>query len=291
MAPGQPDPRRPVAPAPDAEDEYAVRETPPPRRPPEPEESLRWARKVVETADPLPEPPERPFVSGVFSFPFYLTTLPVWVLVSFGLTLAGLGVVLIIWLADQGLTLAVRCFIGPVCLVTLGAVSYASTCFLSALQTTAEGYDTVSEWYPADWREWLWSNRYTLAMFVLAALIAWPIKSATQSWLLAGVLVFLLYPILLLSALESGTPLQPYSAVVLRSLGQVWWAWVLFYLETAAMLGVWTGMVAWQFAFNPFVTMLIGMPVLGANVLIYARLLGRLVWCAEEQSHSSDREE
>lgn len=256
----------------------------------------RWVREPVVTADPLPDPPAWPFLSGVFSFPFYLQAIGVWMLIGMGLTVGGLGLVLCTWCLDQGLTLAFRCFVLPVFFIIAFSCSYASAACLVITQVTSDGYDGVDDWPTGDWREWAWSMTYTAGMFVLALMIAWGIQALVPyGWpipLLGSIIVF--YPILLLSALESGSPANPISKPVLESLLLVWWAWLIVIVESAVMLGAWLLFTVLAFQQAPWLAPVLAAPLLAAGLMIYARLLGRLAWKIDQtmaQRRARDEDE
>jgi len=258
-------------------EEYAVRDEPAPARIPV---YTPRVREPVIAQDPLPEPPALPFWTGVFSFPFYLQSLGVWMLVAMGLTVGALGIVLCIWCLDNGLSLAFRCFVMPVFLIIAFTCSYASAACMAITQATSEGYDQVHDWPTGDWREWAWTMTYPGGMFVLSALLGWVTHLAIPMWppIPAIVVVFLAFPILLLSALEAGSSMTPVSTPVLQSLVMVWWGWGIFYVETGLMLIGWSLLVWSSFADFPWLTAAIAAPILAAGFMVYARLMGRLAW-------------
>jgi hypothetical protein len=265
------------------EDGYAVRDAAPPPRP-DPSECLLPARTQVVAADPLPPPPKIAFLSGVFTFPWYLQTLGVWGLISIGLTVSVLGIVLCTWLVDAGLTLAARCFAMPIAWIVLLSAGYTSGSLLAVVQGTSEGYDAIDDWPYGDWREWVWSLRYTALVLVPTLLVAagvWCLTSFAGSWIPAFAAGFFVYPILLLSALETGSPLALYSRPVLGSLRTLWWGWAIVYAESGLLLAAWAWYVIAEFPWAPFRTVAVAGPLLAAILLIYARLLGRLVWRAQ----------
>jgi hypothetical protein len=259
-------------------DEYAVREEPAPA-PPMPVHLSR-PREPVDTQDPLPEPPTLCFFSGIFSFPFYLRSLGVWMLTGFGLTAFALGIMVCNWTLAVGLTMAFWSFIMPVIWIGYLAVSFTSAMWLKIVQVTAAGYDIVDDWRAGDWREWPWAMVYPVGMLVPSLLIGWGVYATSEMarlpfGLAAG---FFVYPILLLSAMETGSPLNPVSMPVLRSLGMVWWAWLIVYIETAVMVAALGVFVYYAFQEHPWVTIMLAVPMLAAGLMIYARLLGRLAW-------------
>lgn len=277
--------KRPTPASPLEEDFYTLREPAPKRAVPEflvqPKEPLLEARKP-------PPPPRLPLLTGVFSFPWYWRTFPIWVLMSLGLIIGSEMVLLAYWMGSSG---GAR-FAHPFALAALWtlafALSFASAWCLAVIEQTSLGYDTIEEWPMMDWRERFCTFPTTLGMLGVALAIGGGIQAlgiAPSPYAMLTV-AFFLYPVLLLSALENGSPLSPLSRVIRRSLVNVWWAWGLFYVETGVLLVVWALAVVPEFPYQPFAVTLFAMPPLAAIFLIYARLLGRLIWCIGQHESS-----
>jgi hypothetical protein len=76
---------------------------------------------------------------------------------------------------------------------------------------------------------------------------------------------------------------------VLKSFGSLWWAWLILYLETGAMLIGWVIVTLIPMATGGLYLMpFISGPLLAAGLMIYARLLGRLAWLASQEGSSDD---
>jgi hypothetical protein len=285
--PNQPKQRK-VAPPPDEGDTYAVSGPPKAevRAAPAVPSYLNRGPQPIETAEPLPEPPRLPFFTGVFEFPFYLRSLAAWAMVSIGLTISALGIVLCIYLTDRVGAVAVRCFGVPVLLITTFSLSYAAACFMEVVEVTSHGYDKVVDWPAGLWREWFWTFLSIGWAWGLAAAAGGVVGKLTGLGVAPGLLagVYLLFPIFFVSSLEAGSAMVLIAWAILRGFKSVWWAWGLFYLETAVLMAAWLvpTVLALQHLHQPFLTVLIAMPALAAGILIYARLLGRLLWCYGE---------
>jgi hypothetical protein len=286
MSPPPNQPKRPkVAPPPDEGDTYAVSEPTKPEAPPVPAVPAYLDRRPlpVETAEPVPEPPRLPFFTGVFEFPFYLRSLAAWAMVSIGLTISALGIVLCIHLVDIGMTLAVRCIGLPVLLITTFSLSYAAACFMEVVEVTSQGYDKVVDWPAGLWREWFWTFLSIGWAWGLAAAAGGVVGKLTGFGVAPGLLagVYLLFPIFFVSSMEAGSAMVLIAWPILRSFKSVWWAWGLFYVEAAALMAAWLvpTVLAFQNVHQPYLTVLVAGPFLGAAILIYARMLGRLLWC------------
>jgi hypothetical protein len=207
---------------------------------------------------------------------------------SLGLIIGSEMVLLAYWMGSSG---GAR-FAHPFALAALWtlafALSFASAWCLAVIEQTSLGYDTIEEWPMMDWRERFCTFPTTLGMLGVALAIGGGIQAlgiAPSPYAMLTV-AFFLYPVLLLSALENGSPLSPLSRVIRRSLVNVWWAWGLFYVETGVLLVVWALAVVPEFPYQPFAVTLFAMPPLAAIFLIYARLLGRLIWCIGQHEPS-----
>jgi hypothetical protein len=105
--------------------------------------------------------------------------------------------------------------------------------------------------------------------------------SFTGLQVIGPLVAFFVLPVMMLSAVYNNSPLMPLAMPVIRSFGTVWWAWCLFYLETGILLLFWLGLVMVGLVLRqPYMMVLYAAPLLAALVLVYARLLGRLAWCA-----------
>ena len=238
-----------------------------------------------ESEQRRPEPTRLPFLVGVFNFPFYLRTMAAWGMIAIGLMTTLLGVVVCIYFADMGFgVVAVRCFGVPVLLIATLTLSYASACCLMVVETTAEGYDEVIEWPSGFWRDWFFTFMAVLVLLALAAAIGGVIGKVLETgvWIPAAVSAYVLFPVFILSTLEAGSVTVVVSWPVVRSFSTVWWGWLLFYVETGVLIAIWAVPTVAFFVPHPWVTSLFSGPLLGAVMLIYARLIGRMAWCFGE---------
>jgi hypothetical protein len=290
MTPPEDKPKRPKV-KPPADDTYAVSQPVEPTKRPR---AVPAAPSILERAQlPLereaerarPAPTRLPFLVGVFNFPWYLRTMAAWGMISIGLTVSLLGVLFCMYLDEQGVgVLAVRCFGVPVLLIATLTLSYASACCMAAIETTAEGYDEVIDWPSGYWRDWFFTMVAALAILAIAmgigGLIGWWLGIGT--WLPAAVTGYVFFPLFVLSTLEAGSMTVLVSWPVLRSFWSVWWGWLLFYVETGVAVAVAAVTAVAAFRLQPWLTPFIAGPAIGAAMLIYARLIGRLAWCFAE---------
>lgn len=293
-APSKPTAKVPVkplskSPVKPEEDIYAV-SAPVERLVPKEEDILLTYRRPVTTVEEPPPPPSH-FLSGVIFFPWHLQSLGPWIFSSAGLALSLLGVVLAIWLVDNGLTVAAYAMKFSICWVIVFAFSYLSGCLLAIIEGTASGCREITEWPRGDWRDYLFSLGYPLGALVLTALVGAAAYYATlcQSWAVPLTVGLLVYPFFFLSMLESGSVLGFVSRLIAQTYVDLWWGWLLVYAFSGAMFGGWLIWALWYFPEEPFFTTGISGPILAAMLFIYARLLGRLAWWAHEAGQSKAR--
>jgi len=253
------------------------------------EELLRRQKLRLESGEKPPPPPAH-FLAGVFRFPWYLPSLGPWVLSSIGLALSLMGVMLAVWLVDSGLTMAAYAMRFSICWVIAFSLAYVSRCVLAIIEGTAAGNDAIAEWPEGDWRELLLSLVYPVGTLVFACLVGWAVDLLTlrQSWAAPLAAGFLVYPVFLLSAIESGSVLGIISRPILRTCLDVWWGWLIVYALSAAMIAGWLACVTAFFPHEPFFTAGVSGPILATILFLYARLLGRLAWWGQKVAADRD---
>lgn len=268
-----------------------------------PGESLEHAERLglVRTR---PAPPRWPFFSGVFTFPIYRNSWPHWI----GLSMAATAVIPLLFFAAMLLAFpgagwlaaapwifgmvffVVACFFG----VIWAAVT--SAFLLAILQDTAAGADEVEDWPNPLSTDWVQECFYVINSFSLSVLCGVPIAQILgyhnpAGWLGLPAAVFLIFPVILLSMLEAGSPLKPVSLPVWQSLAARWRAWAVFYVEAAVLA------VAFFLLLGPSLLLpwLLAIPLLAAGLvaalMIYFRLLGRLAWCCADRAAEEEERE
>jgi hypothetical protein len=252
------------------------------------------ARGLVRHEVP-PEPPKWTFFSGVFTFPWQGVNRVRWVSMSVGMSVT----FVLAWHTAELLGLfgglGGQALMGiPLSMVTiamaLATFSLSAACLVAAVQDTADGHRDPQEASMPEWNQWLFTFIGVFTLWALAAALGTPLSLVPEigplACLVSGVLVF---PILLLSAMEADSFFLPYSPVILATLRDCWRGWLVFYLMVGTMLA------AWIFAFGalvreaPFAALILSGPILAAMLLIYGRLLGRLAWAASGASVASGR--
>jgi DNA-directed RNA polymerase subunit RPC12/RpoP len=165
---------------------------------------------------------------------------------------------------------------------------------LAILHDTAAGCDRIENWPDDVYHDWLLHGINFVVPAALAVLLGEGLgrllgRAGVPPWLGVGLGTFLLFPVLLLSVLETGSPFVPWSSPVWRSLAADWPAWTLFYGAASIVVAV-SGVVAWYgLALAGFWAVLPTSVVIAAGVLWYVRLLGRLArHCARRADHRDD---
>jgi hypothetical protein len=210
------------------------------------------------------------------------------ILLAIALTLASLALVLCYDLLNR-VFVAGRVIALPTGVMLAVALSYASGCYLGIVESTSHGRTTVDDALHGDWRDWFWSLPMSLGMALLAGVIGYVLGllAPDNLWTVVGMCIFVLYPILQLSSLETGSPVTPISPPVMGSLVRRPLAWLAFYAATVtiALAIIAAARAAWRDP--PYVTMLIMGPLITVALLVYGWLLGQLArWISVQPSES-----
>jgi hypothetical protein len=241
------------------------------------------ARPKPNRRDGDPPPPALAFFIGVFSVPFYRMVLPGLLMTSLALCVSG---TMAIFLLDQGFKVgmvAARPFGMGIFFFGILSLGYTFAVCRTIIENTSEGIEGIDEAPEFDWRGWALSFMFGGLVLAEAAAVGYLVQllSFTGLQVIAPLVAFFVLPVMVLSAIHNDSPVVPIALPVLRSMASVWWAWCLFYLETGVMLLFWAGLVVAGIVLrHPYLTVFYAAPLLAAVVLIYARLLGRLAWCA-----------
>jgi DNA-directed RNA polymerase subunit RPC12/RpoP len=271
--------------------------------------------------EPLPEAaPRWWFFSGIFTFPWSPGTVSRWMvltilsLFSNGITAYGLSLMPDLAgasgpMAGYGVGIKVACTIAAGAIIWLMMMAYASGCVVAVIRDTASGNDEVTDWSDAEIYEGIWHIAYIVFPLLAAgavgyglyfvALMAlpgdWPTARSTAE-LAGAVTALVLYPVMLVSALEQGSFWSVFSPTALRLIFGYLWGWLLVNIELALLTGGWWGLTALGMQWSPWPTVLLGAPWFAAVVLIDARLLGRFLYRANEvagpeEEEADDRDE
>lgn len=271
------------------------------------------AAQPSEVAPGHPALPEWPLVSGVWNFPFYSETWPRLLGLTLGLIallpLVVVGLLLVapppdsFWERIPGDAAAII-FAGCAVFVTVWWVVACSR-FRAVIEDTAAGNDQIENWPESTFVDWLFdcldfasslliSPVPGILVLQFTAMIGLPVAPAVL------VSMFSFFPVVLLSTIETGSPLKPVSFVILGSLFSVPWAWGLFYVQTGVLLVAFFVFAWLAFALVGLWGLLPMALVLPWACMIYFRLLGRVGWycteavarhdAAEAEEHAADDE-
>jgi DNA-directed RNA polymerase subunit RPC12/RpoP len=261
-------------------------------------------------------PPAAPrywFLSGVFTFPWHSATISRWgtltifALFSNGATAFGLAAVKEMaegagGLGAFGVAMKVAGSIAAGAILWLITMAYASACVLAVVRDTASGIDEVTDWSGAEnISDGIWQildvvfplvaaaglgyGAYLAALEGLAGQVEEPEQWARLAGHATGLVTF---PIMLVSALESGAFWVLISWGALRLIFGFWWGWILVNLEAGLLTAGWLALTALGMPHSALATVVLGAPLFAAVILIDARLFGRFLYRANEVVSSKE---
>ncbi|MCH8923511.1 MAG: hypothetical protein IIA67_10245 [Planctomycetes bacterium] len=176
-----------------------------------------------------------------------------------------------------------------VSLVAAATIVIASVKFLTILLETSEGFDRIKNWPDGPWIDWVSESFYVISAAALCmtpgGLLYLLLAPRWEfAWTMFPLSAVLLFPVLLLSMLSAASPLAPLTATLLRMLVRMWWAWLLFFLQSTmaivAAVAVTWGLVDRLDLLGVALACAIDVPL----AMIYFRLLGRLALCCKQAS-------
>ncbi|MFH1919762.1 MAG: hypothetical protein ABIP48_07765, partial [Planctomycetota bacterium] len=256
-----------------------------------------------------PAPPRWPFASGIVNFLWHRDAWPRLLAITLGLlfplpllafaqSLFAIGDVQS--MGGIGSFAAMACLASGTVLFLLWSVM-ASAFLLAVVEDTAEGNDAIENWPEAIFSDWMFDFFFifngTILSLVPGVALAQVLAFTGQPyWWSIPASVFFVFPVALLSMLEAGSPLVPVSLPIWGSLFSKWWAWTLFYLETALVLAAFLVFAAVVIHYGGTWGSVLVVPAWVAILMIYFRLLGRLAWCcaqgiAEKEERDKDEED
>ncbi len=219
---------------------------------------------------------KRKRTSAAFSFSIAPASFAHLILAAIALTFAGVASLWCYAVLCVDVT-AGRTIALPLGVVIAAVLSYLSVLFLAVIETTSLGRTNVESIY-GDWREWFWTLPASLGMLAAAAFIGWMISVVLSAnvWFMIALSALLLYPILQLSSLETGSPLAPVSLPVLESLIKHPAGWFVFYAISIAGANLLWQAARWAWYDPPYITAVIMGPIVTVALFFYAWLLGQL---------------
>ena len=220
-------------------------------------------------------PPPRPkwlFFSGVFGYPWRGVNLTRWVVMSVALCV--LGFVGVEALSATGILkgrgenpiLAIFLIMFTV-LISVVTLSYASAVCQEIIQVTADGHDLPSDNGLDDWAMYFYALLGMAGLWVGGGALGYPLTFVfgPVACVVSSMIVF---PVLLLSALETGSFIVPFSRPVFRSLLTLPSGWLGFYMLISLLWGPLLLAGAWLFSYDPFLTIFFWSPLTAALTMI-----------------------
>ncbi len=291
----EPPPEKPKASAlvPDGE-EYQLDETsaPSPRPAPTPPEAVE-GQKIVEYRDQLqkeygerPRLPRLPTLQGIF--PMLLRSpIPAWWL---GLSCALTAAVMLGLEAGSSMgggfaAIMGVCFLAMACILGILTLSALTTLWCGILTDSSEGNQRLYNPPSPAPQEWFGALLYVGIALAVSLFPAWVLAAIVPNRIaVIGISLLLCFPVVLLSTLEQGSPMEILSPRLLKSLIQRAPLWLLFYLQTAILVGA-SAWVTVQWLPNSLMAII---PFSVAVSLLYFRLLGRFAWWLAESMPVED---
>ncbi len=290
IIPPPPPPPRKIDVMDGAADGYRVSAEPSPPPAAMPQRAPVQSGTQLEPHPRRPVLPPRPFVTGTFDFPFTCAwgnaiRLSIWALLCLGSAVTGGAMIA----AGESFAVIVGVLLATVAIfLSIGCITFATGCAIAVLRDTANGCDEIQNWPGIGFLDWMGEPLYVVSAILVSVFPGVALRWLPPEYGAANVIVpplglFLLFPFVLLSMLENGSPIDPISWPVCRTLWRSWKGWASFYLVTASLLVTAAVLAIAASAAGPLYG-LFALPVIGVIVwLIYFRLLGRLAWyCAEK---------
>jgi hypothetical protein len=255
-----------------------------------PEQDAEVAGKKT-TWHPMETPPLVLFFKGTFVFPFSAGPRGwLFILLMLCITVTGSASLAVyfgsfpsndIFSADKWFASALLSSLA-IMLGLFGLFLFSTVC-LTILRDTSEGMDKFKNQQLGWFTDWVGETAYLAANIFWGAAPAMiliyvlPIKPAMRLPIYLFSETFL-FPIFLMSALESKSPVMPYSKPVWKSLWYAWHSWALFYLLTL-LIGETFVYLLRVIPFGSIQMELVFISILLPFLLmVYFRLLGRLAW-------------
>jgi DNA-directed RNA polymerase subunit M/transcription elongation factor TFIIS len=236
-----------------------------------------------------PKLPQQPLWTGVFRFLASGEAMLAMVFIA-GIfwTLAMVSLVGVAYGAGGGLGVFISmiCAVAVMALVLTGG-AYAAVVGLRVLQETAAGADTIESWPDLAFLDWCMEAIYVAVAFAYSMtpgiVISWFMNriglSPAVGFVVSMVSLFAFFPIVLLSLMEADSLAAPLTRPIRVSLDKDRSHWMVFYLESVAILIIMLLAAALIYA-KSWLALLLAAAVWSFCWMVYFRLLGRLAWIA-----------
>jgi hypothetical protein len=238
------------------------------------------------------EPPDHPFLSGVFNFLFYPSSWKRWLGLAAGTALVYF---LVANAVDSGISGGAELFFSLIfAAMAAGAalllVMFAAVAALAIVQDTAAGADEVEGWPDFNFVDWAGQAFYFINAVGVSVAPGFVLASAFESWgpqrwIAPAVTAALFFPIVVLSQLDGMSPFSILTPGVLKGALKSPLSWMAFYAVSLFTLAAATGLGWLTLRLLPW-TEAPAAAALGvistAALMIECRLIGRLAWFCEE---------
>lgn len=255
-------------------------------------EALQQAEEEqLEEEAPDPPLPASPFKDGLFKFLLDPNAIGRLVFLAGALFILLGAIQLAIVTTDEGgiqqfMSVVMRMFAATFGIVFLAV---ACTSLQGILQDTSNGLDEIESWPDLNFLDWFGEMLYILSglficvvPFVILAKVAGATAATFWAIVLGGssVTLILAFPVILLSLLETGSPINPLSSPIQQSLRLARGAWLKFTLLGVIVVACAVGLVGLRVSQPDYTALNVGIAAaLTVLAAVYFRLLGRLAWC------------
>ncbi len=236
-----------------------------------------------------PKIPRRWYFDGVFEFPAYPTTYMRWLSLSMIGGMLAFLIASILAFAFSGDNVTFMMAAVPFSAsAALGIVwmAVAGAHFLVIIRLTSFGHDQVEDWPPGMFVDWMFDFLY----FFLAAVVS-IVPAAAPVWafdligihawpllFLIPLLFSMLFPFVLMSMLEGGSPFHIVTPAICKTLVAHRREWALFWVEGTLVVALAGGVSGGLIYLAGLPAILFVAPVFTGALIVYFRLLGRLAW-------------
>lgn len=264
----------------------------------EPEIKMRSRRPVL---------PDSPFLEGTFTFPFHRCVfvrtiiLAIWSMLpgivgsaSYASSAAGDA-------ARNPISLMGGAFLSVVTVV-LSVMWFAvmSATVMAVVRETAEGCDDIENWPGQVFLDWLGEPVHLFISLSMSAVpggaVAWLLTkvggdvSPIIPFMTGAISMFLVFPIVLMSTLETGSMFGVLSLPVWRTFGLAADAWLKFYLTSGATFVAAAAVCLAASCIGTTFGIVVSAGLSPIVWIIYFRLLGRLTWVCADRASFADLE-
>lgn len=224
-------------------------------------------------------------------FPLYPTSLAPLIVITLFAGVASLTSAFVWEFAPQVGWVGARLMLPLMITLWLMTGGYATACLVQIIDETAQGNAMIDDWpLLSEWKDWSWSLLFVGTLAAQATVVSlvftgWTLAlEAPWNWIPPTAGAFLLFPFILISALEADAWYAG-SVKIWKTLAWRLSDWRRFYLAWIGGLSLLAGIVlaAWSIR-STLGTVALVCPALAYFVLFQARMLGHLAWRLARES-------